>query len=30
MVPGAAEVAWLLPEGRYTYWRGKPVTITYD
>lgn len=30
MVPGAAEVAWLLPEGRYAYWRGRPTHIDYD
>ena len=27
MVPSKAEVAWLLPEGRYAYWRGQPVEI---
>lgn len=30
MVPTAAEVAWLLSEGRFAYWRAQPVTITYD
>lgn len=29
MVPTNAEVAWLLPEGRYAYWRGRPVEIRY-
>lgn len=30
MVPGAAEVAWMLPEGRFAYWRGRPVEVSYD
>jgi hypothetical protein len=30
MVPGAAEVAWLLPEGRFAYWRGRPSGISYE
>ena len=30
MVPTRAEVAWLLPEGRYAYWRGTPEEIRYD
>ena len=30
MVPGEAEVAWLLPEGRFAYWRGRPVDIEYE
>jgi len=30
MVPGAAEVAWLLPEGRFAYWRGHPSSISYE
>jgi hypothetical protein len=29
MVPGSAEVAWLLPEGRYAYWRARPERIDY-
>lgn len=29
MVPTNAEVAWLLPEGRYAYWRGRPIEIRY-
>jgi hypothetical protein len=29
MVPLHAEVAWLLPEGRFPYWRGSPVEIQY-
>jgi hypothetical protein len=28
-VPGEAEVAWLLPEGRYAYWRGRPARVDY-
>ena len=24
------EVAWLLPEGRFAYWRGHPVEVRYD
>ena len=27
LIPMAAEVAWLLPEGRFPYWRGRPVEI---
>ena len=27
MVPGSAEVAWLLPEGRHAYWRARPSRI---
>lgn len=30
MVPSAAEVAWVLPEGRFAYWRGRPRTVEYD
>jgi len=29
MVPSSSEVAWLLPEGRFPYWRGRPVEIRY-
>jgi hypothetical protein len=29
MVPVAGEVVWLLPEGPFTYWRGRPAEITY-
>jgi hypothetical protein len=28
-VPRRAEVAWLLPEGRFAYWRGRPVEVRY-
>lgn len=30
LIPMAAEVAWLLPERRFPYWRGRPVEIRYD
>jgi hypothetical protein len=30
LVPGSAEVAWLLPEGRFPYWRGRADVIEYD
>jgi len=30
MVPQSAEVAWLVPEGRFAYWRGRPTGIAYD
>ncbi|HEX6051823.1 MAG TPA: DUF6544 family protein [Gemmatimonadaceae bacterium] len=30
LIPTAAEVAWLLPEGRFPYWRGRPVAVRYD
>lgn len=29
MVPMRAEVAWLLPEARYAYWRGTPEEIRF-
>lgn len=29
MIPMSAEVAWLLPEGRFPYWRGQPVEVEY-
>lgn len=29
MIPTSAEVAWLLPEGRFPYWRGRPVEVEY-
>jgi hypothetical protein len=28
-IPVEAEVAWLLPDGRLTYWRGVPMEIHY-
>jgi hypothetical protein len=28
-VPAEAEVAWLLPNGRLTYWRGVPMEVQY-
>jgi hypothetical protein len=30
MIPSSAEVAWLLPEGRFPYWRGRPVEVRYE
>jgi hypothetical protein len=30
MIPTRAEVAWLLPEGRFTYWRARPERIEYE
>jgi hypothetical protein len=30
MIPMSAEVAWLLPEGRFAYWRGYPAEVRYD
>jgi hypothetical protein len=30
LIPMAAEVAWLLPEGRFPYWRGRPADVRYD
>jgi hypothetical protein len=30
MVPREGEVAWILPEGRLTYWRGRVVKVEYD
>lgn len=29
MVPTRAEVAWILPDGRFPYWRGTPDHIKY-
>ncbi len=30
MITMFAEVAWLLPEGRFAYWRGHPAEVRYD
>jgi hypothetical protein len=30
MVPREGEVAWILPEGRLSYWRGQIVRVEYD
>jgi hypothetical protein len=30
MIPASAEVAWLLPEGRFPYWRGRPAHVQYE
>jgi hypothetical protein len=29
-VPVAGEVEWVLPEGRFTYWRGRITRIDYE
>lgn len=29
-IPASGEVAWLLPEGRHTYWRGRVVEARYE
>jgi hypothetical protein len=29
MVPTSAEVAWLLPEGRFPYWRGRLAALDF-
>lgn len=29
-VPDEAVVEWLLPEGPFAYWKGRPVAITYE
>jgi hypothetical protein len=30
MVPMSGEVAWLTPEGRRPYWRGKVTALVYQ
>jgi hypothetical protein len=30
MIPTRGEVAWLLPEGTHTYWRGRVVAARYE
>ena len=30
LIPAAGEVAWLLPEGRKPYWRGRIAAIEYE
>jgi uncharacterized protein DUF6920 len=27
MIPPGAEVEWVLPEGRFTYWRGRVESL---
>lgn len=29
-IPGEGEVEWILPEGRFSYWRGRVERIEYD
>jgi hypothetical protein len=30
MIPVKGEVAWLLPDGGFAYWRGRPTAVDYD
>ena len=30
LIPSFCEVAWLMPEGRVPYWRGRVVDIAYE
>lgn len=30
LVPMTGEVAWLLPQGRSTYWRGSITVLRYE
>jgi hypothetical protein len=30
MIPTSAEVAWLLPEQRFPYWRGRVARVEYE
>ena len=30
MLPAEAEVAWVLPEGRFPYWRGSLESVEYE
>jgi hypothetical protein len=30
MVPRLGEIAWVLPEGRLPYWRGRVTDFTYE
>jgi hypothetical protein len=29
LIPARGEVAWLLPQGRLPYWRGRFVDVLY-
>ena len=29
-IPGQGEVEWILPEGRFSYWRGRVERVEYD
>lgn len=30
LIPIEGEVAWILPEGRFSYWRGEVVEVDYE
>lgn len=30
MIPRRGEIAWELPQGRFTYWRGRIVAVKYE
>lgn len=30
MIPAGGEVAWILPEGRFAYWRGRIGDVRYE
>jgi len=30
MIPMEGEVAWILPEGQKSYWRGRITSIQYE
>jgi hypothetical protein len=30
MIPTSGEAAWILPEGRFAYWRGRPLGVVYE
>jgi hypothetical protein len=30
MIPMAGEVEWVLPEGAFSYWRGRTLTAQYE
>ena len=30
LIPAEGEVAWLLPSGPYSYWRGKLESISFE
>lgn len=29
-IPGEGELEWILPEGRFSYWRGRVERVEYD
>jgi hypothetical protein len=30
MIPASAEVAWILPDGRFAYWRARPADVELE